>query len=113
VILLTASKLYIVSKLLDHPVACLDVEQIFSAQFSKLDTDAPDPLAANDPDSAVLKIVYYDKTRFSREVSKKKDPFDAASKFIKIRFGKVKPKVMAAFEARMVEEKQSNFANFF
>ena len=66
-----------------------------------------------DPDSSVLKIVYYDKGKFSREVSKRKDPFDAASKFIKIKFKKVKPKVMAAFEARMIEEKQTNFATFF
>lgn len=66
-----------------------------------------------DQESSILKIIYYDKAKFSKEVAKKKDPFDFASKFIKIRFKRVKPKVKDAFEARMIEEKQSNFANFF
>jgi hypothetical protein len=115
VILLTNSKLYIVSKLIDHPVACLDIEQIFSAQFTKDEPETGEGFsgAVSDPDTSVLKIVYYDKSKFVREISNKKDPFDVASKFIKIKFKKVKPKVKAAFEARMIEEKQSNFATFF
>jgi hypothetical protein len=115
VILLTNSKLYIVSKLIDHPVACLDIEQIFSVQFFKDENEIGENLSGGlqDSEATVLKIVYYDKSKFVKEISRKKDPFEVASKFIKIRFKKIKPKVKAEFEARMIEEKQNSFATFF
>lgn len=113
-ILLANSKLYIVSKLIDHPVACLDIDQIFSVQFIKDDiADASGIIEAQDEDMLCLKIVYYDKIKFEREISKTRDPFDVASKFLKIKFRKVNPKVKDEFEARMREEKENNFASFF
>lgn len=114
-ILLSNSKLYVVSKLIDTPVACLDIDQIFSVQFI---ADDPDEASGANKEtgedaSVCLSIVYYDKVKFEREISKSRDPFDVASKFLKIRFAKVNQKVKDEFEARIKEEQENNFATFF
>ena len=118
------SKIYIVNKMIDHPVACLELDQIFSVQFITEEKDntesgsvAQKTLDANpnpvEDDQSLLKIIYYDKSKFAAEINKNKDPFDAASKYLKIRFKRINKKVKSEFEQRISTEKQNNFAGFF
>jgi hypothetical protein len=115
VILLANNKIYIVSKLLDHPVACIELDQIFSVQFVSEEAvgDSADVGLKGDEENATLKILYYDKSKFENEMSKHNDPFHAASKYMKYKFRRISPKVKEEFEQRMAAEKQNNFATFF
>ena len=96
-------------------MACIDLDQIFSIQLVNDETGGEgenDPNKTNE-NSATMKIIYYDKHKFETEMSKKKDPFDAASKYMKYKFRKINQKVREEFEQRISLEKQNNFASFF
>jgi hypothetical protein len=111
VILLSNLKLYIITRISDSPVICLDINQIFSIEFSQEPQGEPG-LARGGPVD-ILVLEYYDKGRFNKGMLKKKDPFDSSVLKLKLRLAKVNQKVKVEFEERIKLEKAENFAIFF
>jgi hypothetical protein len=111
VILLSNLKLYIITRNLDSPVICLDINQIFSIEFGEEVEEGPGVARGRTLDTLVLE--YYDKSKFNKGMLKKKDPFDTAVQKLKLKLAKVNQKVKAEFEERIKLEQAENFAIFF